>query len=373
MMLRQMDAAMQGALIARVLAGAWRPVPPTLELTSEELAAITPLLVRSGSGALAWYRLRNSPYADTPAGRSLHQAYRRHAIDAEIHRRRAVDVLTRLAAAGVETLVVKGWAIARLYPEIGLRQYADLDLIVRPSQMNAGVACLAKSPFPCHTVDLHDGARSLDRLDFDELDSRALTVPIGERTVRVPAPEDHLRILAIHALRHGMIRPLWLSDLALALECRPADFDWQRCLGRDPRRREWVLAAIALAYQLLDADLAGSPIAAVTPLVPRWLSSSVLRAWGRTAGDLSERPPAFRALIGSLGDGRRFYEEWRLRWDRPIQATIELAGPLNGLPRFPFQLAIAARRLPKLARTMSEMASERWRVVEETIGRAQRS
>jgi hypothetical protein len=180
-------------------------------------------------------------------------------------------------------------------------------------------------------------------LDFDELASRALSVPFGELTVRVPAPEDHLRILAVHALRHGMVRPLWLSDLAVAVESRPADFDWRRCLGPDRRRREWVVAAIGLAHQLLGADLTGRPIAAGRRVVPEWLSSAVFRAWGRAAGDLSERPPGFRALIGSLGDRRRFCEEWRLRWDKPIQAAIELAGPLNGMPRFPFQLAIACQ------------------------------
>ncbi len=354
------DAATLGGVIARVLAGAWRPVPPPLDLASDELAAIAPLLVRSGSGALGWWRLRNSPHWDTPAGRSFHQAYRRHTMDAEIHRRRAADVITRLSAAGVETLLVKGWGIARLYPEVGLRQYTDLDLIVQPGQMKAAIASLADSPAFGHAVDLHDGSGSLDRLNFDELISRALSVRWGDLIVRVPALEDHVRILAIHALRHGMVRPLWLSDLAVAVEGRPSDFDWWRCLGPDRRRGEWVAAAIVLAHQILGTDVTGTPLAAGGRRTPGWLARAVLRAWGRGRGDLSNRPPAFRALIGSLGDRRRLSEEWRLRWDRPIQATIELGGPINGLPRFPFQLAIAGRRLPKLVRTVSAMARERW-------------
>jgi Uncharacterised nucleotidyltransferase len=354
------DAVTQGGLIARVLAGAWRAEPPPLELAPDELTAVTPLLVRSGSGALAWWRLQRSPYRETAAGQRLHQAYRRHAIDAEVHRRRATDLLLRLSAAGVETLLVKGWATARLYPEPGLRQYTDLDLIVRPGQMQAARACLAESSIPGHAVDLHDGPGSLDRLRFDELGSRALSVPLGELLVRIPALEDQVRILAIHALRHGMVRPLWLCDLAVALERRPAHFDWQQCLGADRRRSQWVLAAMALAHQLLGADVSGTAIeAACAPVAPNWLSSAVLRAWGRGAGDMSDRPPAFRALINSLWDRRRFYHEWQLRWDRPIQATIELAGPLNALPRFPFQLAIAGRRLPKLARTVGAMMRER--------------
>jgi Uncharacterised nucleotidyltransferase len=360
MAVKPTDPATRGESVARVLAGAWRSEPLPVDLEPSELEAITPLLVRSGSGALAWWRLRNSAHQDTPAERSLRQAYRRHAIDAEIHRRRAAELLTRLSAAGVEPLLVKGPAIAQLYPEAALRPYADLDLIIRHDQISAAASCLAASPIPRHAVDLHDGPASLDTLDFDELDSRAVSVTVGELTVRVPAPEDHLRILAVHALRHGMVRPLWLCDLAVAVESRPADFAWRRCLGPDRRRAEWVVTAIALAHQLLGADLTGTPIAAGTRVVPEWLSRAVLRAWGRATGDLSERPPAFRALIGSLGDRRRFCEEWVLRWDKPIQATIELAGPLNGMPRFPFQLAIAVRRLPKLIRTVRTMTCERW-------------
>jgi hypothetical protein len=262
----------------------------------------------------------------------------------------------------VEPLLVKGWAIAQLYPEVGLRQHADIDLIMRPDQMKAAVFCLVDSSVRGPAVDLHAGSASLDPVDFDELASRALSVPFGELTVRVPALEDHLRILAVHALRHGMVRPLWLCDLAIAVERRPAYFDWPRCLGSDRQRRQWVVAALALAHRLLGANLTGTPITASNDVVPEWLSKAVFRGWGRGAGDLTERPPAFRALISSLGDRRLFGEEWRLRWDKPIQATIELGCPLNGLPRFPFQVTIAARRLPKLVRTMSAIARERLRV-----------
>src|SRR5262245_42032203 len=141
--LKSTDAATRGALIAGVLAGAWRSEPLPLNLSPDEWSAITPILMKSGSGALVWWRLQRSPCRRPPEGQDFQQAYRRHAIDAEIHRRRAMDVLARLSTAGVEALLVKGWSIARLYPERGLRQYADLDVIVRPGQMEAARACLA--------------------------------------------------------------------------------------------------------------------------------------------------------------------------------------------------------------------------------------
>lgn len=63
-------------------------------------------------------------------------------------------MLRRLGAAGVEPLLIKGWAIARLYPGAGLRPYTNLDLIVRPSELGAARGNLWKPP--AVAVDLHE-------------------------------------------------------------------------------------------------------------------------------------------------------------------------------------------------------------------------
>jgi Uncharacterised nucleotidyltransferase len=122
-------------LIARVLAGAWRAAPPPPDFTAGDLEAAAPLLHKSGAGALAWWRIRGTPLAQTPTGAGFRQAYRLHALEADVHGIKTAGVLQRLDAAGVEALVVKGWAIARHYPEVGLRQYTDLDVVVRPGEM----------------------------------------------------------------------------------------------------------------------------------------------------------------------------------------------------------------------------------------------
>jgi hypothetical protein len=243
-----------GAVIARVLAGAWRdPPPPTLDVTQDQLTAVTWLLHRSGSGALAWWRLRKTPLVETAARAGFPQAYLIHATEAKTHALGLAEGLRRLRSAGVEVLLVKGWAIARRYPEIGLRHYSDLDLVVRPSVSAAAHAALA-GPSPLgHPVDLHDGPAQLDALSFDALAERGETLTVDGETVRVPGPEDHLRIMALHALRHAIVRPIWLIDLALAVETRAPGFDWARCLGSDRRRADWVTCAIALAHQLLGA------------------------------------------------------------------------------------------------------------------------
>src|SRR5262245_16244524 len=94
-----------GALIARLLTGAWRASPPPLDLTADELARIAPLLFKSGAAALAWWRLRRSALADLATTRDLRQAYRLDTLDAELHALRIAETLGRLQVAKVPTLL----------------------------------------------------------------------------------------------------------------------------------------------------------------------------------------------------------------------------------------------------------------------------
>jgi hypothetical protein len=343
-----------GRLLARVLAGAWQAAPPPPDFTADELETAAPLLHKSGAGALAWWRIRGTPLAQTPTGAGFRQAYRLHALEAEVHAIKTAGVLHRLDAAGLEALVVKGWAIARHYPEVGLRQYTDLDVVVRPDEMGAARAALADLPASHCPVDLHAGPASLDALGFDDLLARAERVRLAGLELRVLGPEDHLRVLALHALRHGMFRPIWLVDLAVAVEARPAAFDWTRAHGLDPRRAEWTACAVALAHRLLGARVEDTPAAARVPTLPRWLVRAVLQAWDRCEGT-SHREPVFHALVGRLGSPARLWEEARSRWHRPIQATLEVGGPFNGLPRWPFQVAAVAHRAPEIGRALRKV------------------
>src|SRR5204863_9752076 len=125
-------ATRYGQLIAAVLARFWYEDPPPPEAGADELAEVTALLIKTGAGALGWWRIRNSDLIKTEAASLLHQAYRFHSIRSAVHKQKISELFTCLRSAGVEPLVVKGWAVARLYPESGLRPYIDIDLCVRP-------------------------------------------------------------------------------------------------------------------------------------------------------------------------------------------------------------------------------------------------
>src|SRR5262249_56305882 len=130
-----------------------------------------------------------------------------------VEERRVAGAVARLQAAGVEPLLAKGWAIARLYPRPGLRPYGDLDLYVRPSDY--ATARTALDAAGTIAVDLHRGLADLDDRDHEVVLGRAAVEHAAGVPVRVLAAEDHLRLLCRHFLRHGGSPPVWLCDVGL--------------------------------------------------------------------------------------------------------------------------------------------------------------
>jgi hypothetical protein len=69
--------------------------------------------------------------------------------------------------------------------------------------------------------------------------------------------------------------------------------------------------------------------------------------------------PVFRAFVARLGHPAELWSEARLRWDRPIEATLEVRGPMNGLPRWSFQVGAVVRRTPELLEALRDRAVAR--------------
>ncbi len=339
-----------GRLIAKVLAGSWRQFLTPTEISGAELDIVTPMLLASGAGALGWKRVSNSNLRTAPPALELEQAYRLHALQSSIHERDLENALTLLRSAGVEPILVKGWAVARLYPDAGLRPYGDLDLCVAAKQYHAAKAALEKYVNKSYQVDLHRGFKTLDHKSWDELWPRTHLVKLGDLEVRVLCPEDHLRVLCFHFLREGAWRPLWLCDIAVALETRRPDFDWDLFTGYQARRRKWFACAIALADQLLGANLDGVPATIRAGPLPSWFLPSVLKEWELRSMSHRHTTPmntAWRRPTQALK-----LESLRSHWPNPIEATIGVNGPFNEMPRLPFQLGNCAVRTIEFLRRL---------------------
>src|SRR4051812_47652308 len=225
-------------------------------------------LLETGAGALGWWRVRESALRELPASRLLHDAYRIHTLQACMHEPVISKVFDDCRAAGVEPLLAKGWAMATIYPERGLRPYGDIDLFVRREQHATAETVLAHLDAGKLAVDLHRGFPDLVDRPLDEVFARSQLLPCGSSRVRVVGPEDRLRHLCVHLLRHGAWRPLWLTDLAVALESIETNFDWNYCLGGSPQRTQAVVCAAGPPPQLPGARIENTPPAPRPPPPP---------------------------------------------------------------------------------------------------------
>lgn len=344
----------RGRLIAKVLAAWESNSPPALSLSLEDLAEVAPLLLNSGAGALTWWRIKSSDLRDAETSAELHQAYRLHTLQAAIKEIEISQVFSFLRSQGLEPLMGKGWAIARHYPEPGLRPYGDIDLYVRPEEHAAFAAALGKPESGRWNIDLHRGAAELDDRGFDELYARSQLVRLGEVEVRTFGPEDHLRLLCLHFLREGALRPLWLCDIAVALNSLPSGFDWKYFLSGSERRADWAICAIGLARQLLGAETDGLPVAGRAERLPRWLIPTVLQQWGAGKITKGRRVPMASYLRNPAGALSSLLQ----RWPNAIEATVGVKGPFNNWPRLPFQLGDCVLRTVRFALQIPRLLRE---------------
>ena len=324
-------------MLAAVLTRAWRHPPPPLDLSTHEVEEAAPLLLGSGAGALGWWRVRNSDLRTTPPAEELRRAYRQSALRSALQERAIERAFELLQAVDVHPILFKGWAIARLYPEQALRFSGDIDLLVRPRELVRARATLGGPEAGTHGVDLwHEELDDFGERDWDVLHARSQMVRLGDAHVRILGAEDHLALLCIHFLRHGAWHPVWLCDIAVALESRPHDFDWDLCLRGKRWRGDWVTCALGLAHQILGADVRNTPIAETAQHLPGWLVPQVLKQWERPSPRQHDPPDLIKTVLRHPAALPRAL---RARWPDPIQATIRMGGPFNELPRFPFQLA----------------------------------
>src|SRR5262249_38626975 len=118
----------------------------TRELTAVAAPRLLRTIARAGLMPLAYRPLiPRSPFAVAPALRSaLTLEFPRHSISRYTATRRLRELLCALSAAGVDAWPFKGPVLAaQLYGNFAMRQFGDLDVIVRPRDVRAALAVLA--------------------------------------------------------------------------------------------------------------------------------------------------------------------------------------------------------------------------------------
>jgi hypothetical protein len=195
-----------------------------------------------------------------------------------------VRILDALDVVGVEAMPVKGPSLAMMaYGHPALRTFDDLDILVRPDDVDASRPVLrslgyATNEVPTFTEAHHafhdlqwfgmlDGGRLCVELhwalwspaffagDVADLWARSRLALLRDRSTPMLSVEDALLHLAIHRTS-SPLRLRFVCDVA-ELVRRNLDLDWEALLERAAayRARTALFAALDLAARLLDAPV----------------------------------------------------------------------------------------------------------------------
>ncbi len=232
--------------------------------------------------------------------------------------------------AGLDPILIKGWAAARYYPSPEDRSLGDIDLAFADSEYDAAVA--VRNVNSLTRTDLHRELRHLDTESWAELHLRSFQCDCAGEPVRILAPEDHLRVICVHWLNDGGAYRERLDDIANLVISTRRSFNWDRCFAPvSATRRRWIMTAVAIAARYTGRDLSFVPFSERFEQVPAWIDVSLRREW--------ESGYRLVPLHFVLTDPGALWRQLR-KWfpPNPLQATIELEGELDDAARWPYQL-----------------------------------
>ena len=258
-----------------------------------------------------------------------------------LHLARELARLTGLLnAQGIGAIGFKGPVLAlKAWGDVALRQFNDLDLLVRTRDAANAAAVLIAAGYWPRTFDLEHPAISIARRCEDEFMQpgspwtidlhwelnpnyfcygpsaaaiwyRSASVRVEGAEVQTLAPDDLVLFLAVHGTKHGWVNLGWICDFdetlrAIADAEMPAILEAARSSGCE----RMLLLAIALAADLLDAPI---------PVV----FADALRA-DRTVASLVAGIE--RRLFASVGMRARVYSEWVV----PLRTITSIRGRLR--------------------------------------------
>jgi hypothetical protein len=230
-------------------------------------------------------------------------------------------LLGKFSVAGMEALVVKGPVLsARTYGDAGVRQYEDVDLLVRQRDVlrfaelmtsegyepKIALSTIAAGKIPGEylfrwprtnrRVELHteQTLRYFPRpLPVEEFFERKTRVSFDAHAVPALSAEDELLLNCIHSAKHFWQRLMWVADVA-ALVSRLEDLDWDRAFStaREVGAERMLSLGLLLAAEVFQVKL------------PREIEKVIRsdRRARRIAAEIAVRLPsagyASRALLG---------------------------------------------------------------------------
>lgn len=187
------------------------------------------------------------------------------------------------AAAGVEALVIKGPVLsARCYGDPGLRQYGDLDLIVRDKDIlratelmlslgyeaSVPVSAIKAKKVPGEYVFRQSSTKLLVEihtegtfryhprpLPVEKLFGRQARVKVDPLDVPALSPEDELILICIHGAKHFWERLSYVADVAAFVSMQELDWRRVKLAAEEVCGKRMLHVGLRLAADLLGAPL----------------------------------------------------------------------------------------------------------------------
>jgi hypothetical protein len=204
-------------------------------------------------------------------------------------------VLEYLREREIEAIPYKGPVLAaEIYGDIALREFCDLDVLVRRRDVLPAAAAMRELGYASEfTLSALEESMYLDRaceynflsgddsvqvelhwqivpsqfaveFDVDSFWQRSGTAKLGGVPIPTLSAEDLLLVLSVHAAKHMWGRLRWICDIAELLRARPA-LDWNFVL--DEARRmgtiRMVYVGLKLASELLKSEIPKHVAAAI--------------------------------------------------------------------------------------------------------------
>jgi hypothetical protein len=193
------------------------------------------------------------------------------------------SVIDLLGSNQIDAVPVKGPTLAiSAYADIGLRQFGDIDILIRRRDVVRARDLLASSGYK-PTLDLapsqHELLSKLEcecgfrramyielvwevvlpsysfSMNDDELWRRLSRIEMEGVAVPVLSDEDTLLLLAVHGTKHAWRRLVWISDFARAVESSATDWTYALERARRLGGLRMLLVASRLAEALCGIDL----------------------------------------------------------------------------------------------------------------------
>jgi hypothetical protein len=352
---------------------------PQLPESAIDWAWVERAATRHGVAPLLYSRIHGGT-AGAPASflNALRECYRANVVKCMRLAAELAALMSGFAEAGIPVLPLKGPVLAlQAYGDLALREFDDLDLLVRKRDADAAVRLLGSRGYTLHSLFTwlpaekriaancellfvgRDGIH-LDlswevaplyfpvHFDAEILWSRLEKARIAQREVPSLSTENLLLFLCVHGAKHAWASLKWICDVAWLLDCSP-EIDWQAALSH-ARRVECeraLLLGLALAGELLEAPLPAMVGDAMgrdrdlRPLVAR------VKHWLFQPGDAT--PGSLDIALLNIQLTGRIRPRIRYLWGL-LRAVTPAEGRLVRLPRplfflhYPLRLALQTRR-----------------------------